>query len=703
MNQNNFNQNGQNRRYGYKIQALTVVLDAFLVSVALYFSYLIRFDFDIWAEYQIQVLEVLPIFVLVRITALYYLGGYRGIWKYTGLNDLLAVSKGILVGTLLLAFINYFRNTTIGLLFALIFFGSAVIYRGVFQLRSLNPTRKTIIIGGGFLAGGVLLSGVVLFTILSSAPISLSDVPFLQSLLSPDFQYVQGMPRAVFVLEFIMSFLLVAGLRISPRLFQEVWIYRKRKGRRVLVFGAGDIGENLIRTIKNHPEFGYHPIGFLDDHPSKLRVSIHGVQVLGTRQDLPSVLDLHDVEEVLIAVHSLPSDDLKEIVTICENKKISVRRVPGFSVFLDGQVGLEHLEKVNIEDLLGRSEVTLDPDRVVAYLKDKVILVTGAGGSIGSELCRQISRCEPSLLVLFGKGENSIYQIEQELRSLFPHQELVTVIGSVGNSAKVEYVFREFRPNVVFHAAAHKHVPFMEENPEESVLNNVFGTENVVRAAIRYECSKFVLISTDKAVYPSSVMGATKKLAELMLQKLGKDANGIDFVAVRFGNVLRSRGSVVPLFERQIKAGGPVTVTHPDMTRYFMSIPEAVRLVLHSGAIGHNEDLCILDMGEPVRILDLAENMICLAGLKPYDDIEVTFTGLRPGEKLEEKLLTVEEAKTVKKVDKILICTSESYDWTEFDDQLKRLKIAASECRREEVLWIIEEMVPGYQPFMGVS
>jgi len=693
----------QGRKYGYKLQALIVLLDILLITIALYCSYLIRFDFDIWAEYRVQAIEFLPIFILIRVTSLYYMGGYRGIWKYTSLNDLIAVSKGILVGTLLLAFVNFFRNIPLGLLISILFFASAVIYRGVFQLRSLGHSRKTIIIGGVIVSGCVLMGGILFFTVLSSAPISLTDIPFMRSMLSPDFQYMQGMPRAVFVLEFILSFLLVGGLRISPRLFQELWVHRKRKGRRVLIFGAGDIGESLIRTMKNYPEFGYHPIGFLDDHPSKLRVSIHGVKVLGTRQELPTVLKQYRVEEVLIAVPSLSGEDLKEIVKACEARHISVRRVPGFSMFLDGQVGLEHLEKVDIEDLLGRSEVTLDPDRVVAYLQGKVVLVTGAGGSIGSELCRQISRCKPTLLVLLGKGENSIYHIEKELESLFPHQEINTVIGSVTDQIKVDYVFNHYRPDVVFHAAAHKHVPFMEENPEEAVLNNVFGTETVARSAIRHGVSKFVLISTDKAVYPSSVMGASKKLAELMLQKLGRESNAIDFVAVRFGNVLRSRGSVVPLFEKQIKEGGPVTVTHPDMTRYFMSIPEAVRLVLHSGAIGNNEDLCILDMGEPVRILDLVENMIRLAGLKPYEDIAISFTGLRPGEKLVEKLLTIEEAKTIKKVDKILVCKSESYDWTEFEDQLRRLKIAATGCRREEIIWIIEEMVPGYQPMMGIS
>ena len=362
---------------------------------------------------------------------------------------------------------------------------------------------------------------------------------------------------------------------------------------------------------------------------------------------------------------------------------------------------LDQFEEIDIEDLLGRSEVQLDPDRVVAYLQDRVVLVTGAGGSIGSELCRQISRCRPSQLLLLGKGENSIYQIQNELASLYPDQTTVSLIGDIGDPGKIDYVFRTHRPEVVFHAAAYKHVPFMEQSPEESVRNNIFGTQNIALAALRYQTSRFVLISTDKAVYPASIMGATKKLAELLLQQLAHKG-ATQFITVRFGNVLRSRGSVIPRFEKQIEAGGPLTVTHPDMTRYFMSIPEAVRLVLHSGIVASSSDLCILDMGDPVRIVNLAENLIVLSGHKPYEDIDIVFTGVRPGEKLTEELFTEQEATTIRKVEKILVCRSKGCDLENFGDLLEQLKTAATECRREDIVRLLEELVPDYQPHESI-
>jgi FlaA1/EpsC-like NDP-sugar epimerase len=299
--------------------------------------------------------------------------------------------------------------------------------------------------------------------------------------------------------------------------------------------------------------------------------------------------------------------------------------------------------------------------------------------------------------VLLGKGENSIYQIQGELAGLHPAQQTISLIGDVGDAGKMDYVFRTYQPNVVFHAAAHKHVPFMEDCPEEAVRNNIFGTRTVAMAALRHGADRFVFISSDKAVYPSSVMGTAKKIAELLLQELAT-LETTQFITVRFGNVLRSRGSVVPLFEQQIRAGGPVTVTHPAMTRYFMSIPEAVRLVLHSGAVGKSGDLCILEMGEPVRIAALAENMIRMAGKRPYEDIDITFTGIRPGEKLSEELFTKAEARTLRKVDKVLLCRPEGCEWGLLHERLERLRMAADSCRRGEIVALLQEIVPTYRP-----
>ena len=636
----------------YRTKAATLLTDAVLIAAALTGAYLIRLDFHIWPEYRVQLVYSLPILVLVRISALYYLGGYRSLWQYTSLSDISRLFHGVVVGSLVLVVINYFRNYPLGVVIAVGFAGLVVAYRSLVLVR---PGGRSLLLGVVVLGVLALGGGLIAFTVVSSAPVSMSDVPVIGTLTAQDFKNALAMPRAVVVLEGILTFLLISSARIAPRLVREVYGRHRSRGRRVLIYGAGDVGENLVRAMVHHGDLRFQPVGFVDDHPAKQRMSIHGVKVLGTRRDLAAILEQVDVQEVLIAITDLP-----------------------------------------MEDLLGRSEVDLDPERVVGYLRDRVILVTGAGGSIGSELCRQISRCEPTQLLLMGKGENSIYEIESELRALYPEQPIVCLIGDIGNQVAVEHLFATYRPEVVFHAAAHKHVPFMEDWPEEAVRNNVLGTRTVAQAALAHGVDRFVLISSDKAVHPSSVMGTTKKIAELILQQLA--GRGVTkFITVRFGNVLRSRGSAVPKFERQIRAGGPVTVTHPDMTRYFMSIPEAVRLVLHSGAVGQSGDLCILDMGEPVRIATLAENMIRMAGKRPHEDIEIVYTGICPGEKLTEELFTETEIRALRKADKILICRAEGCDWDRFGEQLEQLKQAADAYLRDDVIALLREIVPGYE------
>ena len=357
---------------------------------------------------------------------------------------------------------------------------------------------------------------------------------------------------------------------------------------------------------------------------------------------------------------------------------------------------------MQIEDLLGRSEVHLDPAEVEKQLRDKVVLVTGAGGSIGTELCRQISSCGPRLLVILGKGENSIFEIQSELTRRFPELETVSVIADVQDLEKIEHVLRNHQPHVVYHAAAYKHVSFMEQNPEEAVCNNVLGTRNLAAAAVRNGGGQVVLISSDKAVYPSSVMGASKKLAEQIVQHYA-DRSDTQFVSVRFGNVLRSRGSIVPIFERQIEEGGPVTVTDARMTRYFMSIPEAVRLVLHSGVIAKSGDLCVLDMGEQVNILKLAEYLITMAGKKPHAEIEIAFIGARPGEKLAEELLTEAEARRMRRVEKIMVCEPECFDRESFDASLDDLIAAGKACQRAAVLDGLKTILPAFNRSSDVA
>jgi FlaA1/EpsC-like NDP-sugar epimerase len=684
----------------YLTRAGIAVIDAMLVIVALYCAYMIRFDFSIWDVYGTQLLYLLPVFVLIRLTALYYMKSYRFIWKYASVNDLMRVLKAISGGMVLLVVVNYFRNYPFAMLLSLAFFLSALFHRGVLHFLPRMRHKRLLIAIFGLGTIPLLLASLFAYTILTSAPLTFYEIPFIGTYVETmAFPHDLAMPRGVLIMESILSFVLVSCFRMGPRLFSELFLRKGKRGKRTLILGAGDVGESIVRTLKQRPELGFWPVAFVDDDIDKQRVSIHGVSVLGMRQDLGRLIEQHRIEELLITASSLLGQDLREIAAVCLQKQVSVRRVPSLFRMVDAEGGLQRFESIDIKELLGRPEIELDPGRVQQYLQNRVVLVTGAGGSIGSELCRQINHCQPAQLVLLGKGENSIYQIEKELEGNFPNIEMVSVIGDICNPVKMNFIFETFKPDIIFHAAAYKHVPFMEDSPEESVINNILGTQTVALAALRHQVSKFVLISSDKAVHPTSMMGATKKIAELILQQLAQRGD-TQFITVRFGNVLRSRGSVIPLFEKQIKAGGPVTVTHPDMIRFFMSIPEAVRLVLHSGVMGGSGDLCILDMGEQVRIVDLARNMIRNAGKIPDENIEIVFTGIRPGEKLYEELFTEHEARSLHKIDKIFVCKPEGCDWEKFDDTLECLHRAAKECKRDEIIRLLGKLIPSYQPFI---
>jgi FlaA1/EpsC-like NDP-sugar epimerase len=477
-----------------------------------------------------------------------------------------------------------------------------------------------------------------------------------------------GFPRSATLLMWIFNICLCGGVRLLARLRRE-WVLAARAGQRVgrdsradsastieppsprweagrltraLIVGAGEAGVMAAKELRTHPELGYDVVGFVDDDLSKQGYMLADLRVLGTRKDLAALVARHDVDDIIIAMPSAPGRVVKEIVAACEGLGTRVKTLPGVYELIDGKVDASHIRDVQIEDLLRREQIKVDLAQIGSYLSGRRVLVTGAGGSIGRELCRQVARFEPESLVLLGHAENDIYEIDLELRETFPGLRTVPVIGDIRDAARMEGVFGRQEPNVVFHAAAHKHVPLMEVNPEEAITNNVFGTWNVATAADRHGASRFVLISTDKAVEPVSVMGSTKRAAELIVQALDKHSK-TKFIAVRFGNVLGSRGSVIPLFKRQIEAGGPITITHPDMTRYFMTIPEAVQLVIQAAAMGEGGEVFVLDMGEPVRIVDLARDLVRLSGLDPDRDIEMKFTGVRPGEKLFEELLTAEE------------------------------------------------------------
>ena len=451
-----------------------------------------------------------------------------------------------------------------------------------------------------------------------------------------------GFPRMVLGIDWLLSLFSVGGLRIAVRLLAELGqISQKADGlaglRRVVVVGAGDAGVLVVREMQRNPQLHMFPVAFVDDNPEKLKKEIHGVQVAGTLRQLASIVDQNHAHEVVIAIPTAPGEVVRLVTEVCRAKEIPFRTMPGIYELIGGKVGVSRLREVNISDLLRREPAEIDNEGLDRTLVGKRVLVTGAGGSIGLEICRQLAQWRPSQLILLGHGENSIFDALLELSEDHPNLPLVPVIADIRDIERIRDVFDDIRPEVVFHAAAHKHVSLMEINVEEAVTNNVLGTKSVVDAALACGTERLVLISTDKAVEPKSVMGATKRVAEMIVQDAA-NRSGRTFVTVRFGNVLGSRGSIVPIFQRQIARGGPVTVTHPEMERYFMTIPEAVHLVLQASSMGHGGEMFVLRMGEQVRILDLVEDLIRLSGFEPGKDIQIKFTGIRPGEKLQETL-----------------------------------------------------------------
>jgi len=448
-------------------------------------------------------------------------------------------------------------------------------------------------------------------------------------------------PRSIVVASWAFIVMLVGGSRLVWRIILDRKKGNGRHGKRTLIIGAGDAGVLVARELKNH-DSGLLPVGFIDDDMSKQRMRVLDLPVLGDRERIPDVTTRFNIETIIIAIPSACASTIREILELCKKTKLEIKILPGMYQLINGQVSVSNLRPVEIEDLLQREPVKLDLGEISGYIREETILVTGAGGSIGSEFCRQVAGFGPKKLILLGHGENSIHRIWLELADRFPKLPLGIEIADVRDRNKINHVFQKYRPGLVFHAAAHKHVPLMELHPDEAVKTNILGTKNLAEAADRAGTKIFVMISTDKAVNPSSVMGATKRTAELIVQQMDRSSQ-TRFVAVRFGNVLGSRGSVVPIFEEQIKKGGPVTVTDPEMTRYFMTIPEAVQLVIQAGSMANGGEVFILDMGQPVKIVDLAKDMIRLSGLEPDKDIKIKFTGIRPGEKLFEELLTAEE------------------------------------------------------------
>ena len=508
-------------------------------------------------------------------------------------------------------------------------------------------------------------------------------------------------PKAIGIIDWILTILLLGGLRFTVR-FRREWVISRLNAKnavkkRLLIVGAGEAGSIIIRELFKELSAHYLPIGFVDDDPVKQGHHLHGVPILGTRKEIPRFIKQYEIEEVIIALPSASKRDIREILDICQQEAVHIRMIPAVTEIINGTVSMKQLRDVAVEDLLGREPVKVDLTEIVGYLRKERILITGAGGSIGSELCRQVAGYKPEALFLLGRGENSIFEIDQELAHSFPGLNKIPVIGDIRDAEKMAQVFKLYRPTVVFHAAAHKHVPLMEQAPDEAVKNNVFGTKILAELADEYNCKRFVLISTDKAVNPTSVMGVTKRIAELIIQDLNARSR-TGYMAVRFGNVLGSRGSVVPLFQKKIARGGPVTITAPEMTRFFMTIPEAVQLVIQAGAFGRGGEVFILDMGEPVKILVLAQELIRLSGFIPDKDIKIEFSGIRPGEKLAEELLTFDEGVGATKHERIFTTQTKVVDSKLLAERLGKLKEISGKDHAL-ILAGLQSIVAEYQPW----
>ncbi|OAT80995.1 hypothetical protein A6P54_13450 [Bacillus sp. MKU004] len=467
----------------------------------------------------------------------------------------------------------------------------------------------------------------------------------------------------VLLVTWMLHVILIGGSRFSWRLFRDYFMKTKNEKKRALIIGAGSGGSMLVRQLIKSHDTDLEPIGFIDDDAKKQKLQIYGVTVLGGTKDIPHIVEKYNIENIIIAIPSLKKGQLQEVYQECSKTNAKTQIMPMIEDIVSGKISVNQFRDVQVEDLLGREPVELDIKSISAKLTGKTILVTGAGGSIGSEICRQVSKFKPKKLLLLGHGENSIYTIDMELRNKHREEfEIIPIIADIQDRSRIFEVMEVHTPDVVYHAAAHKHVPLMEYNPKEAVKNNVIGTKNVAEAADTFGVGTFVLVSSDKAVNPTNVMGSTKRIAEMVIQNLDKNSS-TNFVAVRFGNVLGSRGSVIPLFKRQIQLGGPVTVTHPDMTRYFMTIPEASRLVMQAGALARGGEIFVLDMGEPVKIVDLAKNLIKLSGYN-IDEIGIKYAGIRPGEKMYEELLGENEVHGKAIFPKIFIGKTVEFDYS---------------------------------------
>lgn len=526
---------------------------------------------------------------------------------------------------------------------------------------------------------------------------SMATASFMFFTQVPQIPRISLIPRSVMVIDWFLNLLFVSSLRFLPRIRKDFTKKPVQENKRLLIVGAGDTGEIVLREINKHPELGYNAIGFIDDDPEKLGRSIHGLKVLGSRKDIAGIVVSKKIDQIIIAISSASGEAIRQIVNNCQKLKVDIKIVPEISKIVSGTMTISDFKDVKPEDLLGRKIIKLNDEDTKTFIQKKTVLVTGAGGSIGSEICRHLVLFQPKKLIFFEHNENDVYFLSLDLKKKFPNIEFNTVIGDIKDVGLLKNTFSKFKPQIVFHAAAHKHVPLMEENPASAVKNNIVGTRNLIYAASHYKTESFVLISTDKAVNPTSVMGVSKRITEMIMQVKARTSK-TKFMAVRFGNVIGSNGSVVELFKKQIAEGGPVTVTDPKVIRYFMTVGEAVQLVIQAGSIGKGGEIFILDMGEQMKILDLAKNLITLSGLEVDKDIFIKFTGLRQGEKLYEEILRDKERDKATKNEKIFVAQADIFNSEKLRKDIKDLERLAGIMDQQKIVKKMKEIVPSFKP-----
>ncbi|MCB9481824.1 MAG: polysaccharide biosynthesis protein [Desulfobacteraceae bacterium] len=612
--------------------------DLILICISLFGAFKIRYDYGLNFSLVQSFYWLLPLAFVTKIFFFYFFDLYKGMWRYTSTKDLF----------------NILKASTLSSLFFVV---------------------------------------IILFT-----------------------TRFEGLSRSVFFVDWCLTILLISGSRLSIRFFfnyigegssaRDFFAYfvspkNKKKLKKTIIIGAGDCGEKIYREIRDNHSLDYKVIGFLDDSPAKTGRKIHGLPVFGLSSEIKKFVDNAGVEEVIIAIPSANSSEVRRIVDLCKETDARYKIVPSFVELINGNVSIKSIRNVEYRDLLGRKPVKLDAEKIGGYIGGKVVLVTGAGGSIGSGLCSQILKYSPKELILFERAENPLYEIDLELKKAFPGKTIVPVLGDIQEKDDLYKVFSSRRPEIVFHAAAYKQVPMLEVYPWKAVKNNIFGTMNIVDIACEFNCEKFVFVSTDKAVNPANVMGASKRVCEIIVQnKNRKTKSKTVFLTVRFGNVIGSAGSVIPLFKKQIRNGGPVTVTHPEIIRYFMLIPEACQLILQAGAMGNGGEIFVLDMGEPVKIDEMARDLIRFSGFEPDVDIKIEYVGLRPGEKLYEELLT--EGEDVMPTDhrKIMVLKSREFEFSGITDNLEELRKYAEMKKDEDIKKMLKVIVPEYvSPF----